>query len=80
MEELAENLENGKQADVLIMDFAKAFDKVHHSLLLHRLQHYGIQVKLNRWIGGFLTDRRQAVVVDGTRSAFASVRSGVPQG
>jgi hypothetical protein len=28
-------MENGKQTDVLIMDFSKAFDKVSHSLLLH---------------------------------------------
>ena len=37
----------GKQTDVPVMDFAKAFDKVWHSLLLHKLHHYGIQGKTN---------------------------------
>ena len=43
MEELMTNLECGKQTDVLIMDFSKAFDHANHSLLLHKLQHYGVQ-------------------------------------
>jgi hypothetical protein len=37
------NMENGKQTDILVLDFSKAFDKVSHSLLLHRLHNYGIQ-------------------------------------
>ena len=70
------------------MDFAKAFDKVHHSLLvlLHKLHHYGIRGEVSRWIGSFLFNRHltadQAVVVEGVRSDFhfVSVKSGVPQG
>ena len=75
VDELMQNI-----SDVLVMDFAKAFDKVNHSLLLHKLRCYGVQGAVNRWIGSFLRDRRQAVVVDGTHSSYASVRSGVPQG
>ena len=66
--------------DILIMDFAKAFDKVNHSLLLHKLHDYGIQGIVNRWIQSVLTGRRQAVVVGSIQSEFISVRSGVPQG
>ena len=40
--ELTMNLESGKQTDVLIMDFSKVSDKVNHSLLLHKLQSYGV--------------------------------------
>ena len=35
-DDVSKNLEEGKQTDVLVMDFAKAFDKVCHSLLLHK--------------------------------------------
>ena len=79
-EELFTTMEQGNQADVIIMDFAKAFDRVNHSLLLHKLHHYGVQGKINRWIGAFLRDRRQAVVVGGVCSEYVRVRSGVPQG
>ena len=80
MEELIENMEACKQTDVVIMDFAKASDKVNHSLHLHKLHHYGVRGQYNRWIGGFLQDRKQAVVADGAKSDSVAVKSGVPQG
>ena len=36
-DDISKNLEEGKQNDVLVMDFAKAFGKVCHILLLHKL-------------------------------------------
>ena len=80
VEELATSLESGKQTDILIMDFAKAFDRVNHSLLIQKLHRYGIQGSTLTWIDSFLRDRRQAVVVDGHYLSYVSVRSGVPQG
>ncbi|KAI8519197.1 hypothetical protein Bbelb_024540 [Branchiostoma belcheri] len=79
-EELTTNLESGKQTDLLIMDFAKAFDRVNHSLLVHKLHRYGVGDSTLAWINNFLSDRRQAVVVDGHHSSFVRVLTGVPQG
>ena len=62
------------------MDFSKAFDKVSHSLLIHKLHRYGIDGKTNRWIQSFLSGRQQSVVVEGVSSGFIDVESGVPQG
>ena len=62
------------------MDFSKAFEKKNQSLLLHKLQRYGVQGTTNTWIANFLNNRRQAVVVSGTSSHFVNVMSGVPQG
>ena len=78
--ELSQNLDDGIQTDLIVLDFAKAFDKVNHSLLTHKLASYGVRGKTNRWIQDFLTDRHQAVIVDGTKSSNIHVRSGVPQG
>ena len=80
IEDVTTNLSSGKQTDTLIMDFSKAFDKVSHSLLLHKLHHYGIRGKTNRWIKSFLSERTQSVVVDGESSPSVDVQSGVPQG
>ena len=41
-DELTKNLDKGVQTDVIVLDFAKAFDKVNHSLLVHKLAHYGV--------------------------------------
>ena len=80
IDDLTNNMSSGKQTDILVMDFSKAFDKVCHSLLLHKLDHYGIRGKVNKWIASFLANRSQSVVVDGENSTFIDVESGVPQG
>ena len=80
VEELTTSLEGGRQTDIIILDFAKVFDWVNHSLLVYKLQCYGIRGSTITWIANFLGDWRQAVVVDGSCSSFAKVRSGIPQG
>ena len=67
------------QIDMAILDFSKAFDTVPHRRLLGKLSHYGINGPILRWIGAFLEDREQGLVVEGRRSPSARVLSGVPQ-
>ena len=78
--DLAKGLDEKGQTDVVLLDFAKAFDKVSHRLLLHKTNHYGIQGSTLLWIKNFLSDRSQQVVVEGQVSHQACVTSGVPQG
>ena len=54
IDDLSNNLPNNQQTDVLVMDFAKAFDKVCHSLLTHKLHQYGMQGNGNRWFKNLL--------------------------
>jgi retron-type reverse transcriptase len=65
---------------LIIINFAKAFDKVSHRRLLYKLKYYGIQAHTLNWIQTFLTDITQTVVIDGVTSNTVSVTSGVPQG
>ena len=51
------------------MDFAKAFDTVPHQRLLYKLQWYGVQGNIYRWIQSFLCKRTQKVVQDGVSSS-----------
>ena len=80
VDDVSKNIEKSTQTDILIMDFSKAFDKVSHNLLIHKLNYYGIQGKTNRWINSFLKSRTQAVVLEGVTSDYVPVQSGVPQG
>ena len=73
-------LESGLNVDVIYLDFAKAFDKVDHAIVLTKLSLLGIKGKLLDWIKSFLTDRTQYVVVNGFLSDPCKVISGVPQG
>ena len=79
-DELARNKENKLVTDVLILDFSKAFDAVCHTKLLFKLQKLGIRSSFLSWIGEFLNNRKQFVVVDGVCSKTCNVVSGVPQG
>jgi hypothetical protein len=60
------------------MDFSKAFDKVSHGLLVHKLDHYGIRGKTNAWMQNFLSDRSQAVVVDGEKYSYIDYLDEIP--
>ncbi len=66
--------------DAIYLDYAKAFDKVDHQLLIKKLRRYGFHDRLIAWIESFLTDRSQHVVLNGISSFAAAVLSGVPQG
>ena len=78
IDDLSSNLQGNQKTDVLVMDFANAFDKVCHSLPVHKLHHYGIRGKVNAWIKNWLANRKQTVVVEGERSTFVRMESGVP--
>lgn len=73
-------MDKGKQTDLIILDFSKAFDKVPHQRLLGKLDHLGIRGHTYMWIKAFLEGRTQQVVVDGTKSEEIDVVSGVHQG
>ena len=73
-------LNNSEEVDVIYLDYAKAFDKVDHQVLLAKLERYGIGGNVLRWIEQFLTNRSQTVLVEGSKSSYQPVISGVPQG
>lgn len=80
IDDVSSALDAGRQSDVLVMDFSKAFDKVNHSLLLHKLRYYGISEPVIAWLEDLLDNRKQSVLVEGEMSGPLDVRSGVPQG
>ena len=63
IEDLARNAGLGKQTDLILLDFSKAFDKVNHSKLIRKLHNCGIRSNVLSWIRAFLGDRTQQVVV-----------------
>ena len=80
IDDVTKNMANTVQTNVLIMNFSKAFDKISHNLLTHKLNYYGIQGKTNTWIHNFLSNRIQAVLLEGETSDYIPGISGVPQG
>ena len=73
-------IDRGLAEDAIYLDFAKAFDTVPHLRLLSKLQVYGVRGMAYKWIRQFLLGCRQSVKVNGTRSGWSTVTSGIPQG
>ena len=62
------------------LDIPKAFDRVWHAALLHKLKSYGISGQISGLISSFLSNRRLRVVLDEKSSQEYPVNAGVPQG
>ena len=83
--DIVSNLDGGMnrghtQTDLIIMNYKKAFDKVQHRRVLHKLDYYGIRVSTHKWISSWLSGCSQQVVFDWQASRPVPVVSGVPQG
>ena len=80
LEKWTEIVDNGNSIDVAYFDYAKAFDKVSHRLLLIKLKGYGIDGRLLAWLTNYLENRKQRVVVGDAKSTWLDVVSGTTQG
>ena len=65
---------------VTFCDIHKAFDRVWHAGLIHKLEGYGIKHGLLRWFKNYLYDRYQRVLLNGQYSNWGKINAGVPQG
>ena len=79
-EEIWKNLNEGKFARGVFLDFQKAFDTVNHEILLAKLQHYGVRGAPLNWFKSYLEDRTQYTEVNNTSSQILPIKNGVPQG
>uniref|UniRef100_A0A8B9CLT0 Reverse transcriptase domain-containing protein n=1 Tax=Anser brachyrhynchus TaxID=132585 RepID=A0A8B9CLT0_9AVES len=73
-------VDQGKPADVIFLDFSKAFDTVSHRILLDKMSSIQLNKNIIRWVSNWLTGRAQRVVVNGSTSSWQMVTSGVSQG
>ena len=75
--ELVENIttamDNGKFTIGVFIDLKKAFDTVDHSILVTKLDHYGIRGVAKQWLSSYLENRKQYVYFNGTDSGFLPI-------
>lgn len=75
-----EGMSKDIRMDTVYLDFAKAFDKVNHNILMKKVEKHGIKGEVGKWIREFLINRKYRVMANSEMSEIQSVLSGVPQG
>ena len=80
IDKVLKSLESGDYMIGVFLDFSKAFDTVDHDILLKKLCHYGIRDTGLKWFQSYLSERKQYVTYNDTKSSIKSIRCGVPQG
>ena len=73
-------IDENKFAVGVFIDLQKAFDTVDHTILVKKLDHYGIRGVANRWFKAYLSNRKQFVSIKGVNSDLKYMNYGVPQG
>ena len=77
---LLESLSKKQISLLLLIDFSKAFDMVEHTILLRKLEHYGIRGLALKWMHSYLKNRSQFVRLSGENSSIKHMQYCVPQG
>ena len=73
------SLEKKEISCFVFCDFSKAFDKVWHKGLIHKIKSYGVDSNLLNWFSSYLQDRQQRVLINNSSSSLCNVSAGVPQ-
>ena len=77
---LYDNLDKSKPIIGTFFDLAKAFDTVHHYVILQKLERYGIRGNILQLVKNYLLDRQQKVRLQSESSDYRKITTGVPQG
>ena len=64
-EHIKESIDKGKFGCGIYIDLRKAFDTVNQSILLKKMEHYGVRGVLLEWFKSYLTGRNQYVFYNG---------------
>ena len=77
---IKKTIDDGMFGIGVFKDLQKAFDTVNHSILLKKLEHYGIRRVALDWFSSYLSERKQYVLINGHSSEKLAISCGVPQG
>ena len=80
IDKISEALEKGDCVVGIFLDFSKAFDTVDHTIILQKLNCYGLKGTILSWFENYLSNRKQYVTYNSIKSTTENNNCGVQQG
>ena len=80
LDDWSNKMDLANPVDVVYIDLQKAFDIVSFQKFLFKFEQVSIRGPLLMWLENFLSGREHSVSVNGSRSCWGDVKSGIPQG
>ena len=78
--EWIKNIDKSLLNGVIFLDLKKAFDTMDHSILLQKLEFYGVRSQTLAWFKSYLIGRKQKTLVGGELSDICTLTFGILQG
>ena len=80
IDHLSSSLSDKLHSVGVFLDLSKAFDTIDHSILLSKLEYYGVRGIALQWFTDYLSNRKQYTTVQNCDSSRLTINYGVPQG
>ena len=65
---------------MIFIDLQKAFDTIHHQILLKKMKYLGFSKNTITWIKSYLCERKFKISINTSYSSPSNLLCGVPQG
>ena len=80
VDKIANPVERNESTLGIFLDLSKAFDMIHHNILLHKLEYYNFRGVVLDWFTHYLSNRKQFLCYQMHDSDHKIINFGVPQG
>jgi retron-type reverse transcriptase len=80
IDQISEEIDNKNYTIGIFIDLSKAFDTINHTILLDKLNLYGVRGIAHDWFNSYLKHRQQFVQIGDSKSELLTITCGVPQG
>ena len=80
MNQITDAFSQGKYTLGIFIDLSKEFNTINYNNLLEKLKAYGIQSENLKWFKSYLSNRKQFISYNHSKTEMKTVKCGVPQG
>ena len=77
VDKISSKFDEKKYTVGVFLDLSKAFDTIDHTIVINKLQCYGVRGSACNWCVSYLQNRKQYVVYNKTESEYKEISCGI---